>query len=75
MPLTYCLHCGKYLRLGKYYEYNPFCDKWCFEAYIGKMLILYDIKLEYWKETHPQLLNYYYDRRKIGGWYPGVGEE
>ena len=75
MPLTYCFQCGKYLRLGQKREWGTFCNKECFEKYTDTRKRLFDLKLEYWKETHPQLLNYYYDRRKIGGWYPVVGEE
>jgi hypothetical protein len=75
MPITFCRYCGRYIPFGQSTEWGQFCNELCFERYENKRIDLYDLKLEYWIETHPQLLNYYYDRRKVGGWHPGIGEE
>ncbi len=75
MPITFCKYCGKYIPFGKNLEWGNFCDEECFEKYQNIRAILYDLKLEYWRETHPRLLHNFYDRKKNGGLHFLVGEE
>jgi hypothetical protein len=74
MPITFCFQCGKYLRLGQKREYANFCGTLCFERYSDRRIRLSDLELEYWRDTHPQRLSYYSDRRKVGGLHAGLEE-
>ncbi len=75
MPIVYCFQCGKYLLLGQKREFGNFCNEECFEKYSDTRERLCDLKLEYWRETHPRLLHNFYDRKKNGGLHFLVGEE
>jgi len=76
MRITHCLYpaCGRYLPIGKFRDYESHCSEECFEKHTDQRSLLYDLKFEYWKETHPQPMHNFSDRRKIGGWHPGIEE-
>ena len=70
----YCLLCGKFITQKTInYVGGPFCCNEHMERHLNKIETLHDIKWEYYKDTHPRLLGYYYGTRKVGG--PGSAQD